>query len=527
MAQAPETEKLCPVCSRTFGGGVTFCPHDGTRLIGEETDGLEGRVIDGRFTVTGFLGKGGMGAVYVALQHSMSREVALKVLKSEYARNVDVVKRFLHEARAASRLTNPHTISLFDFGRTEDGILYIAMERLRGESLADVLARDGAFPEKRAEAIAVQLCESLAEAHAMQLVHRDVKPENVFLLNPGTPREFVKVLDFGIAKSFADPNETQLTRTGMVCGTPEYMSPEHASGKGATPASDVYSVGVLLYQMLCGGTPFHAESPMEVLVKQIHDQPEPIRARMGERPLSGPMERLVERCLSKRPEARPQDANQLLQALLALEGERLAGHQADTVLAGEAAAGAGAVEGQPRRAGASSTDEAEADEGMESQAAAGPGTLEALRAVKPATWVRVAWGVGIVCLALALGLWVTKGGSARGPIPVPEAVPVAVPGPETVPETVPVTVPETVPVTVPETVPETVTETVPVEIPETAAPRVAPKPAPKPVPKPAPRLAPRPEPKIAPGPVPEPAPRPAAGPSDSDALRKAGEDGLK
>ena len=310
------SEKLCPQCERTFPGTETFCPTDGARLIGEEPDELLGRDIEGRYRIDFLLGQGGMGAVYSATQHSMDREIALKVLKPEFSKKLDVVKRFLREAKAASRLSNPHTISVYDFGRTEDGVLYLAMEKLLGETLGSLLKREGALGENRARKIASQMCESLAEAHEQGLVHRDVKPENVFVLNPGTAREFVKVLDFGIAKSFSDPNETALTSTGMVCGTPEYMSPEHASGRGATAASDVYSVGIVLYQMLCGVTPFDYDSPMDVLIKHIQVAPPPIHTRVENNSLSPVLADLVDSCLAKKPEERPRDAGVLLHALL-------------------------------------------------------------------------------------------------------------------------------------------------------------------------------------------------------------------
>lgn len=313
------SERICPQCSRSFGSDISFCPDDGHRLIGETSAGLSGMVVEGRFTVEQLLARGGMGSVYIAEQHSMSRQIALKVLRPEFSENLDAVKRFLAEARLASRLTNPHTISLYDFGRTEDGLLYIAMELLRGATLRAILESDGPFSEPRALSVAAQMCESLAEAHAIGLVHRDVKPDNVFLLNPGSPREFVKVLDFGIAKSLDSSAEMALTKTGMICGTPEYMSPENVTGKGVSPASDVYSVGVMLYQMLCGKAPFQGETPMDVMVKHVQGQVEPLRGQMGDRPLSEGTAQLVARCLAKRPADRPQDASELLTELLALE----------------------------------------------------------------------------------------------------------------------------------------------------------------------------------------------------------------
>jgi hypothetical protein len=186
-----------------------------------------------------------------------------------------------------------------------------------------VLEREGPLPEDRVVAIAQQMCESLAEAHEAGLVHRDVKPDNVFLLNPGSPREFVKVLDFGVAK-MVEPTagETPITKTGMVCGTPDYMSPETVTGVGVCPASDVYSMGVLLYQLLTGSPPFRSDSLVGVMVHHVQTPPKPIRALMGGRPLSAGMESLVQRCLSKQASERPRDAGELQLELTRLQLER-------------------------------------------------------------------------------------------------------------------------------------------------------------------------------------------------------------
>lgn len=319
------TDRVCPQCSQVYGAEITYCPTDGARVMGDPLVGLQGRVIEGRFTIRELLAQGGMGAVYVATQHSMGRDIALKVLRPELGQNLDAVKRFLAESRLASRLTSPHTVSLYDFGRTEDGMLFIAMELLIGATLRQALQDDGPMDEERATRIATQVCESLSEAHELGIVHRDVKPDNVFLLRPGSARELVKVLDFGVAKSLEPVHDGPVTKTGMVCGTPDYMSPENVTGEGVSPASDVYSVGVLLYQMMTGTTPFQADSLVGVMVHHVQTPPRPMRALMAGRPLSPGMERLVQRCLSKRPADRPADASMLLAELLRVDRERTHG----------------------------------------------------------------------------------------------------------------------------------------------------------------------------------------------------------
>ena len=222
----------------------------------------EGVVVDGRFAVKGLLGIGGTSAVYIAEQTSMGREVALKILRSELITREQATDRFVREVRAISRLSSPHTVSVYDVGRTPEGLLFIAMELLRGRSLFQVMSDEpGPMSPWRAVQIVDQVLESLAEAHASGVLHRDLKPENIFVIEGTAAKEFAKVLDFGIAQ-LGDEAAVETQPRGMVVGTPRYMSPEQMSGKPLDARSDLYSLATVLFEMLSGHPPFEAATPL-------------------------------------------------------------------------------------------------------------------------------------------------------------------------------------------------------------------------------------------------------------------------
>lgn len=240
----------------------------------KKKDPMIGRTIAGRYEVVGLLGKGGMGAVYKAHQPAVQRMIALKVLLQEFAENETVIRRFHQEALAASRLEHPNTIRVYDFGQTEDGILFIAMEYLRGQSLAQAQARGPVMSSKRVIYIMRQVCKSLAEAHKAGIIHRDLKPDNIFLVDIEGERDFAKVLDFGVAKlKEFEGNEGTLTQAGMIFGTPKYMSPEQARSGDLDARSDVYALGVMLYEMITGRAPFVGENPLSILIAHVNEAP--------------------------------------------------------------------------------------------------------------------------------------------------------------------------------------------------------------------------------------------------------------
>lgn len=285
------------------------CPRDGspTFLVDRE-DELIGLNLDGRFTIRELIGTGGMGAVYRAHQHSTDRDVALKLLKPEAAGDEQAIKRFFREARAATRLTNPHTITVFDFGQTGDGLLFIAMELLKGRSLGAVL-KDLAGPMDPVRAVGIvdQVLDSLEEAHAEGILHRDLKPDNIHLLDGRGSGEFVKVLDFGIAK-LQGPEVTSLTATGMAFGTPTYMSPEQAQAWSVDQRSDLYSVGVILFEMVAGRPPFEADTPLALAMKKVQEKAPPVYHANPDVRVPEGLERFLAGILSVDVKARPADA---------------------------------------------------------------------------------------------------------------------------------------------------------------------------------------------------------------------------
>ena len=228
---------------------------------------LVGTVLDGRYELTGHLASGGMGAVFRARHVHLRKDVAVKVLRPELASSPDLVERFRREAEIASALEHDNIVRVTDFGRSEEGLLFLAMELLAGESLFDRLRREGTLPPVRAVGLLFQVCAGLQAAHAMGVVHRDLKPENVFLARTPGGREVVKLLDFGIAKFARGPGDGA-TQVGVVVGTPEYLSPEQAMGLPVDGRADLYTVGLIAFRMLTGRHPFPAESARDLLLQQ-------------------------------------------------------------------------------------------------------------------------------------------------------------------------------------------------------------------------------------------------------------------
>ncbi|MEL6178669.1 MAG: serine/threonine-protein kinase, partial [Myxococcota bacterium] len=227
-----------------------------------------GDLVAGRYRIIKQLGAGGFGVVYQARQESMRRDVAIKTLLPQISRDPVAIERFRREAFYSSSLRHPNTITIHDYGQTEEGLFYIVMELLHGESLARAVYRVGGLPLGRAMRIGVQVLRSLGEAHQQGLVHRDLKPENIFLTEILGERDFVKVLDFGLSKAlWPEDDEASLTQHGMVFGTPLYMSPEQAYGEEVTPAADVFAFGLLFYEMLIGDRPYSGVNQMDVMMK--------------------------------------------------------------------------------------------------------------------------------------------------------------------------------------------------------------------------------------------------------------------
>ncbi len=306
----------CPTCGRHYADELKECPDDGTPLQAdvtvatEKSDPLVGRTLDEKYRLDAPLGEGGMGTVYSATHLLIDRPVAVKVLNPRFVEDEAAQERFRREARAAGRLRHTNAVAVTDFGRTSDGIFYIVMELLEGRSLRDVLAREAPLDTARAVSLMLQISAAVAAAHEEGVIHRDLKPGNIFLVQRSHAPTIVKVLDFGIAKLASDAAEgleqKPLTQTGVMIGTPRYMSPEQCDGAELTPASDVYSLGIILYEMLTGTTPFTGPTPLSVALKHSAELPRSLREIVTTIPAE--LEALVLHALEKKPAERPEHA---------------------------------------------------------------------------------------------------------------------------------------------------------------------------------------------------------------------------
>jgi serine/threonine-protein kinase len=268
-----------------------------------DTDQYLGCTIDNRYKVEALLGEGGMGIVYQCRHKIIDKKVAMKILRGELAREKEVTDRFLIEAKAASAIGNEHVIDISDFGQLPDGAAYFVMEFLDGQPLSSILAGNTALPAARIVHVGLQLAKGLAAAHKAGIVHRDLKPDNIFLITRASDSDFVKVLDFGIAK-VSSAATGRLTQAGSVFGTPHYMSPEQAAGAPVDHRGDIYAMGVILYEMASGKLPFEADNFMAILTQHIYKQPASLRSIAPNVPAG--LEAIILKCLSKRPEQRYQ-----------------------------------------------------------------------------------------------------------------------------------------------------------------------------------------------------------------------------
>jgi eukaryotic-like serine/threonine-protein kinase len=303
----------CPRCGRHHANGAKECEAKRTSFPNnipapaEHDDKLIGRVLDEKYSLDERLDEGGMGTVYRGTHLLIDRPVAIKVLNSRFADNEAAHERFRREARAAGRIRHINAAAVTDFGRTPDGVSYVVMELLEGRSLQDVLAREGPLDTARAVAVMLQISAAVASAHEEGVIHRDLKPGNVFVVKRAYAPTIIKVLDFGIAELASDSVVTpNLEKAGGKSGTPRYMSPEQSEITELTPASDVYSLGIILYEMLTGTTPFSGESPSSLASRHTSELPRSPREFVSAIPHE--LEELVLGALEKSPHDRPKNA---------------------------------------------------------------------------------------------------------------------------------------------------------------------------------------------------------------------------
>ena len=277
-----------------------------------------GKIV-GSYKITAKIGEGGMGAVYKAVHTKMDRICAIKLLHPSYKEDESSLARFNREARMASRIDSPHAVTIYDFGETRGGLLYLAMEYIEGKTLSSVLASESPLDVRRAVHIGCQVSAALSAAHSFGVVHRDLKPDNIMITSKESDPDFVKVLDFGIAKTFADSEADTLTATGFVVGTPMYMSPEQVSGQKVDARSDIYSMALIVYQMLSRRLPFEGDNPQAVMIGRVTSNPIPLRSVVPA--MSESIERAVmaglERDRGKRTRTAMDFASQLTTAIAA------------------------------------------------------------------------------------------------------------------------------------------------------------------------------------------------------------------
>jgi len=303
--------KICPTCKELFDDSENLCPADGTALEPAVTEAEEliGQLLSGKYKLKSLLGKGGMGAVFDGEHIQLGRPVAVKMIHPMFL-CAESASRFQREAKVASSLNHPNIVQIYDFGQSEDGSLYLVMEKLQGKELKDELLETGAMEPNRALRLFRQVCEGMAVAHAQKMIHRDLKPQNIMLVKDARGNELPKILDFGLARTM-DTNRTALTEPGAVMGSPQYMSPEQISGQEVTHESDIYSLGLILYEMIAGEPAFTGKNASEIFKAHLTEMPKPLSLKEA----PGDLNELVMRCLAKEPNERFASVEDLIATL--------------------------------------------------------------------------------------------------------------------------------------------------------------------------------------------------------------------
>jgi eukaryotic-like serine/threonine-protein kinase len=336
--------KICPQCGAEYQLDQRFCPQDGTTLrLQNGTGDLVGSIVADRYHVLRKLGEGGMGQVYLAEHVKMGRKSALKVMNPAMVKDADAISRFNREAANASHINHPNVADVYDFGETPDGIIYLAMEFVDGPPLTKLIADEGPLPPARTASIVRQAADALAVAHDMGIVHRDLKPDNIMIARGRDGNDVVKVVDFGIAKA-ADNAAQKVTKTGLVVGTPEYMSPEQLAGDKLDGRSDIYALALVAFNMLTGRLPFPAETVQESMIMRLTEPPRKLADMRPEVAWSAEVQSSLDKALQRDVKARYQTATEFGKSVSAAL-EKMATPSPGTQVRGSIAKGA--AEPQP------------------------------------------------------------------------------------------------------------------------------------------------------------------------------------
>ena len=414
--------KHCPVCGKEYPDNVKFCPVDGSTLRAKSpTADLVGQVIADRYHIIKKLGEGGMGAVYLGEHVKMGRKSAIKVMNPGMSADPDAISRFNREASNASRISHPNVCQIYDFGETTEGVIYLAMEFIEGSALTDLIEKEGALPPARAGKILKQSADALASAHDLGIVHRDLKPDNIMIVQGRDGSDIVKVVDFGIAKAVAgDEAGQKVTKTGLVVGTPEYMSPEQLSGDKLDGRSDIYSLGLVFYRMLTGVLPFQADSAQETMIKRLTDDPMPLETARPDIVFPAKLQAVLDKALARLPSERYANATQF-------------GKDAEAAVAGLAPAAAPAAAGE-----SAATQLMDAEAALKSiptkqkappPTVAAPAPAPAPAAAKRFPIVPVLGGVGGVAVLAVIGYLAMGGGKKPAQLTAPDTSKATVPAP--------------------------------------------------------------------------------------------------
>ncbi|MGE5728525.1 MAG: protein kinase domain-containing protein, partial [Gemmatimonas sp.] len=305
----PVPQKTCPQCGSTYDMDQRFCPRDGSTLRAPPGSDLVGSILADRYHVIRRIGEGGMGQVYLAEHVKMRRKSAVKVLHQGMVHDPDAISRFNREASNASQIQHPNVAAIYDFGETPEGLIYLAMEFVDGEPLTKIIERHGALTAARAADIGEQVASALEAAHDMGIIHRDLKPDNIMITRGRAGEDVAKVVDFGIAKAM-EADDQKVTKTGLAIGTPEYMSPEQLGGDVLDSRTDIYSLGLVTFNMLTGKLPFPSVVSREALIMRLTEKPRTLAEIRNDVKWPPELQTVMDKALANHPADRYQHVSQ-------------------------------------------------------------------------------------------------------------------------------------------------------------------------------------------------------------------------